>query len=288
MKSRADSRALAICGLIGYPLGHSVSPAMHNAAFESLGLEYVYAPFNVKGEDLHRAIEGVRALGIRGLNVTIPHKEAVLPLLDELDPLAEKIGAVNTLVNNKGILKGYNTDAGGFLKTLLERKIELEGKKVVVLGAGGASRAISHTLAERGADLVILNRSLERAVKLAGSIFDNTGEKVSTLELNEGNLARAIFGADILVNTTNIGITPRTDETLVPSELLKPGILVNDIVYNPIKTRLLLDAEAAGARIIPGIEMLAWQGALSFEMWTGQKAPVEVMRGVAIRGLESR
>ncbi len=275
-----------LCGLIGYPLGYSLSPVMHNAAFESLGLEYIYLPFKVKSEDLKKAIEGARALNIRGLNVTIPHKVAVLPLLDELDVLAQKIGAVNTIVNSGGILKGYNTDAGGFLKPLLLKGVELSGKKVVVLGAGGSSRAISFILAQKGANLIILNRTFERAIKLAQIIEETLGRRSEALPLDKENLSQALAKADILVNTTSIGMTPHIDESPVPAELLKPGLLVYDIVYNPLKTRLLKEAEKAGAEIIPGFEMLLWQGASSFKLWTGIEAPVEVMRKALVSELE--
>ena len=277
-----------ICGLIGDPVEHSMSPAMHNSAFKNKGIDYVYLPFRVEKEQLGRAILGVRALNIRGVNVTIPHKVSVIPLLDELDPLAERIGAVNTIINNDGVLKGYNTDAHGFLKAMLEHGISPEGKSVVILGAGGASRAISFILAERGANLVILNRRLEIdwAVKLAASISQAFSREVKALELNEQNLAEVLRKGDILVNATSVGMSPNTDETPVPARLLKGDLVVFDIVYNPLKTRLLKEAEDAGAGAIGGIQMLAWQGALAFEMWTGLKAPLEIMRKAAIRALK--
>lgn len=277
-----------ICGLIGDPVEHSASPVMHNAAFSSLGLDYVYLPFRVKKGQLARAIDGVRALNIGGLNVTIPHKVAVIPLLDELETLAERIGAVNTIVNDNGHLKGYNTDASGFVKALLERGIEPRGKKMVILGAGGASRAISFTLAERDADLVILNRRLEMdwAVELASSISRFLGKEVKALELNEQNLSAVLENADILVNATRVGMSPDSDETPVPAKLLKAGLVVFDIVYNPIKTRLLTEAEVAGAKTIDGLDMLVWQGTLAFEMWTGVKAPVGIMKAEAIKVLK--
>ncbi len=277
-----------ICGLIGDPVEHSMSPAMHNSAFENKGIDYVYLPFRVEKEQLGRAISGVRALNIRGVNVTIPHKVSVIPLLDELDPLAERIGAVNTIINNDGVLKGYNTDAHGFLKAMLERGISPEGKRVVILGAGGASRAISFILAEKGANLVILNRQLEIdwAVELASSISRAFGREVKALELNEPNLKQALENGDILVNATSIGMSPNTDETPVAAGVLKADLVVFDIVYNPLKTRLLAEAEDAGARAISGIEMLVWQGALAFEMWTGSKAPVELMKKEAIKALK--
>lgn len=276
-----------ICGIIGDPIGHSMSPVMHNAAFEETGIDYLYIPFRVKKEELGKAIAGMRALNIRGLNVTIPHKVAVIPFLDELDPLAQRIGAVNTIVNDDGALTGYNTDATGFLQTLLERGVEPGGKNVVILGAGGASRATSFILAERGAHLVILNRLLELdwAEELASRISQVFKQEVEALELNEENLAKVLEKADILVNATSVGMSPNIDETPVSPDLLRPSLTVFDIVYNPIKTRLLREAEAAGAETISGVDMLVWQGALGFELWTGTKAPVKLMRETAIKGL---
>jgi shikimate dehydrogenase len=275
-----------VCGVIGDPIEHTMSPVMHNAAFKKLGMDYWYVPFRVRKEELGKAIEGMRALNIRGLNVTIPHKVAIIPFLDKVDPLVEKIGAVNTIVNDEGVLTGYNTDATGFLQALLEKGVEPEGKNIAILGAGGASRAISFILAERGAHLVILNRRLNRAEELADRISQFFGE-VKALVLNEENLAMVLAKADVLVNATSIGMSPNTDETLVPARLLNPSLVVFDIVYNPIKTRLLKEAEVAGAKTISGIDMLVWQGALAFEKWTGRKAPVELMREEAIKALEN-
>ena len=275
-----------ICGVIADPIGHTVSPAMHNAAFEQAGIDYLYVPFQVKKEELGKAIAGMRALNIRGLNVTIPHKVAVIPFLDDLDDLAQRIGAVNTIVNDDGVLKGYNTDATGFLRALLERGVEPKGKTVVILGAGGASRAISLTLAERGSNLIILNRTWDKAKEQADRISQLCQREVQTLELNKENLAKALNKADILVNTTSVGMNPDIEETPVTADLIKPPVIVFDIVYNPIKTRLLREAEAAGAETISGIDMLVWQGALAFEKWTGLKAPVKVMREAAIKALQ--
>ncbi|MFC1918712.1 shikimate dehydrogenase [Chloroflexota bacterium] len=277
-----------VCGLIGDPVEHTMSPVMHNAAFKDAGIDYLYLPFRVEGENLSKAIEGMRALNIRGLNVTIPHKVAVMQFLDELDPLAKKIGAVNTIVNDSGVLTGYNTDASGFLQALLEKGIEPDGKEAVILGAGGASRAISFALADRGARLVILNRLLELdwARDLAGRISQHLAGEVEALELKRENLERVLDKADILVNATSVGMTPSTDETPVAADLLRPGLVVFDIVYNPLKTRLLVEAEAAGAKTISGVDMLVWQGAIAFEKWTGRKAPVELMKQETIRLLE--
>jgi shikimate dehydrogenase len=277
-----------ICGLIGDPVEHSMSPAMQNAAFRELGLDYVYVPFRVKSTELGQAIAGMRALNIRGLNVTVPHKVAVVQFLDELDHLAEKIGAVNTIVNDDGVLTGYNTDATGFLQALQEREIEPAGKTAVILGAGGAARAIAFILAERGATLLILNRALELdwAKDLASRISQIFGKKVKALELNKENLTKVIGKADILVNATSVGMSPRADETPVPADRLRPDLIVYDIVYNPMKTRLLREAEAAGASTISGVDMLVWQGALAFEKWTGRKAPVELMKRETVRLLK--
>ena len=274
------------CGIIGDPVEHTMSPAMHNAAFIKLGLDYVYVPFRVKRQELDQAIRGVRALNIRGLNVTIPHKVTVIPFLDELDGLAEKIGAVNTIVNDDGVLRGYNTDATGFLRALLERRIKPEGKNVVILGAGGASRAISFILAERGSNLVILNRTWDKAKICADRISEIFQREATALKLNRENLAAAMSQADILVNATSVGMSPNINETAVTSNLLRPGLVVFDIVYNPIKTRLQREAEVAGATVISGLDMLVWQGALAFEKWTGLKAPVELMKQEAIKLLE--
>ncbi len=276
-----------LCGVIGDPIEHTMSPAIHNAAFTKMGLDYLYVPFRVKREELSRAIDGMRGLNIRGLNVTIPHKVSVIPLLDELDPLAESIGAVNTITNDDGVLKGSNTDASGFLQALLERGIEPKGQNIVILGAGGASKAISFILAERGAHLVILNRLLELdwAEELASRLSTIFHREVKALELVEENLARVLDGADILVNATSVGMSPDTKETPVSFNLLKPGLIVFDIVYNPIKTRLLREAEEASAETISGVDMFVWQGALAFERWAGVKAPLELMREEVIKRL---
>jgi len=277
-----------VCGVIGDPIEHTVSPLMHNAAFAKMGVDYQYIPFRVRKEDLGKAIEGMRALNIVGLNVTIPHKVAVIQFLDKLDPLAKKIGAVNTIVNEDGVLKGYNTDASGFLQAMLEKGIEPSRKNIAILGAGGASRAISLILAERGAHLVILNRQLELdwAEELALHLSQTFKREVKALELNEENLAMVLEKADILVNATSMGMSPNIDETPVPTKLLKPGLVVFDIVYNPIKTRLLREAEAAGAKTINGIDMLVWQGASAVEKWTGLKEPINLMREEAIKVLQ--
>jgi shikimate dehydrogenase len=274
-----------VCALIGDPVEHTMSPMMHNASFEELGLDYIYVPFRVKTEELSRAVHGLRALNVRGFNVTIPHKVNVIPLLDAVDPLAEKIGAVNTVVNDNGVLTGYNTDATGFLQALREQGVEPAGENVVILGAGGASRAISYILADSNASLTILNRLLELdwAVELAGRVSRDFSKEVKALELTPENLTAVLSDADILVNATSVGMSPDNDVTPVPAGLLKSDLVVVDIVYNPIRTRLLREAESAGAGTVGGIDMLVWQGALAFEKWTGQKPRPELMKKEAVK-----
>ena len=289
MSVMAISGKTRVCGVIGDPIEHTMSPVMHNAAFRKLGIDYVYVPFRVTSDEIGDAIAGMRALNLAGLNVTIPHKVSVIHFLDEMDPLARKIGAVNTVVNDKGFLRGYNTDASGFLQAMLDKGVRPAGRKVVVLGAGGAARAICYILAENGAGLSILNRALELdwARNLAAEIAGAFDTETSALELNRDNLAKALSGSDILVNATSVGMSPGTRDTLVPADLLKSVPVVFDIIYNPVRTRLRSEAEQAGALTISGLDMLVCQGALSFEKWTGQKAPLEIMKKEALKGLGS-
>lgn len=288
MTENSISGTTSICGVIGDPIEHTMSPAMHNAAFRETGVDFVYTAFHVKGDELEEAIRGMRALGIRGLNVTIPHKVAVIDYLDKLDPLAAKIDAVNTIVNDNGVLTGFNTDALGAVRALAEGGIEIDGRKIVVLGAGGASRAVSLALADGGGRLAILNREeeIEWAEDLAAKLMRLFGGQIPALALTKENLAAALDGADLLVNTTSVGMSPHAERTPVDASLLRSGLAVFDIVYNPLKTRLLRDAEAAGATTVSGIEMLAWQGAVAFEKWTGKTAPVKLMRDEAVRLME--
>jgi shikimate dehydrogenase len=274
-----------VCGIIGDPIEHSMSPVMHNAAFEALGLDYAYLPFRVRREELPEAIAGIRALNLVGLNVTLPHKVSVIPLLDKLDTMAERMGAVNTIVNENGVLAGYNTDAPGFLQALLSKGIEPDGKNIVILGAGGAAKGISFILAEAGANLIILNRTLSRAEELASQITQYYHRKLEAMALSEESLKQALNGADVLVNTTSVGMVPGVDQTPVPAKLLKPDMTVFDIVYNPLETRLLRETKAAGARTIDGLDMLVWQGVLAFYKFTGREAPFEIMKGAAAKAL---
>jgi shikimate dehydrogenase len=275
-----------ICGLMGDPVEHSVSPAMHNTAFRRLRLNYAYLPFRVSREGLPGAVQGIRALHIAGMNVTIPHKTSIIPLLDEIDPLAQRIGAVNVIHNKGGRLSGSNTDADGFLRTIKEQGVDGRGLHAVVLGAGGASRAVCFALASLGCEITILNRTRQKSLDCVADMEKYTGRAFSALDLNENNLAAALEEAGLVVNATSIGMTPHADGSPIGRGLLKRRHIVVDIVYNPVKTRLLRDAEKAGARTIGGLDMLAWQGALSFELWTGRRAPLDIMRRAAAEAVK--
>jgi shikimate dehydrogenase len=276
-----------IVGLIGWPTSHSVSPAMHNAAFAELGLDWCYVPLPVPtepGERIGEAVRGLRALGLRGANVTVPHKQAVMPYLDWLSPAAEAIGAVNTIrVEPNGSLSGDNTDAPGFVADLRDHGVNPAGRHVLVLGAGGSARAIVYGLADAGcASIGLCNRTLDRAQALAsemGPLFPAC--PISAHPLPEGIHALAAQ-ADLIVNTTSLGMTPHVEGLPWPEEIpFRAGQVVYDLVYNPPQTRLLQKAAADGAQPIGGLGMLIWQGALAFTRWTGQPAPVAIMRAAA-------
>jgi shikimate dehydrogenase len=277
-----------VVGLIGYPLGHSVSPGMHNAAFKKVGLDFEYVPFEVEPKDLAEALKGLRALHIAGFNVTIPHKESIVPLLDEVTKLARIIGAVNTVLNQEGKLIGYNTDGAGFIDSLKEDAgVNPKGKKAVVLGAGGASRAVSIMLAEVGARSITLTDVLEEKAKtLSGYIGSYFEIPCDSVKANSPELQKTIDAADILVNSTPVGMHPKIDQSpLNESVKLHSKLLVYDLVYNPSETRLLKDAKAAGCNPCSGLGMLVRQGASAFTIWTGEEAPIEVMRQAAEEAL---
>jgi shikimate dehydrogenase len=270
-------------GLLGYPVHHSQSPAMHNAAFTALKLPYAYAAFNVAPEQLPEAVAGVRALGMRGVNVTIPHKVAIVPLLDEIDPLAKRIGAVNTVVNDNGRLIGYNTDGKGYVRSLVEETgINLANQMVTMIGAGGAARAVACTLAEHGVKQIrIVNRSREKAQLLAELL----NPLVPTVSVDPEQAGAAIADSTLLINTTSIGMYPHVDEMPVAEEWLHPDLIVSDLIYNPLETKLLKSAQAIGAKTHSGVGMFINQGALAFELWTGETAPTELMRMTVLKQL---
>ncbi|MEQ1793635.1 MAG: shikimate dehydrogenase [Nitrospira sp.] len=273
------------CGLLGNPVEHSLSPAIHNAAFQKLGLNLVYLAFRV--EAIGAAIAGLRALGgFRGASVTIPHKVSAIPFLDEVEPTARHIGAINTIVANQGRLTGYNTDATGALRALRGGVGSLVGKHVVILGSGGAARAIAFALAgEPGlAGVTLLGVDGNERSILAADLRAKTSLTVAEAPLDESILGKTLPDAQVLIHCTPIGMSPKTDASCVPAAQLHAGLAVMDIVYNPRETRLLKDARQAGCVTIPGLEMFLHQAVAQCELWTNQTAPADIMRAV----LESR
>ncbi|MDR6880032.1 shikimate dehydrogenase [Bacillus sp. 3255] len=282
-KSRAIDSHTILYGVFGDPIRHSRSPIMLNRAFQEADLNSVYAAFHVRPEELGDAVRGIRALGYRGINVTIPHKVEVMQYLDEIDEGARIVGAVNTIVNDAGKLTGYNTDGIGYVRSLKEETgIELKGKNVLVLGAGGAARGVAYALAKEGAGCIyIANRTKERALELAETI----GTYTKTVGLGLDEVADVVDHVQFVLNTTSAGMHPHTEELPMPVELLRKHHLVSDLIYNPRITRFLREAEAVGARIHGGLGMFIYQGAYAFEYWTGTPAPVEAMRQVVEQSL---
>lgn len=244
-----------LCCIIGNPVEHSLSPAMHNTAYKELGLNFAYLALKV--DDVKNAIAGIRSLGIRGTSVTVPHKISVMQYLDDIDETAKKIGAVNTIVNNNGKLIGYNTDYLGAIKAL-EEKTSLKGKNVILIGSGGAARAIAFGLQQKQAQITILNRN-----------YDKT----------------KLLDADILIHATPIGMSPNIGKSLIPNEYLNTALLVFDIVYNPKETKLIQDAKKIGCTIVYGYKMLLYQAVAQFQLFTGEKAPISIMEKELLKNL---
>jgi shikimate dehydrogenase len=276
-----------VCGVIGDPIEHSLSPTIHNAAFDHLKLDFVFLAFRVKAADLENAVRGMRGLGIHGLNVTMPHKSTVIGYLDEVDSTVKFLGSANTVLNKDGVLSGFNTDGVGALKALRENGVALSEKKVLLLGAGGAAKAIAFSLAEEVGELAILNRAAEKAKKLAEALGRIFNKKIVGGALSSDAIAKNLQDSDVLINATSVGMHPEDNQSIVASQWLRSDLTVMDIVYNPVETKLARDAKAAGAKVISGVEMLIYQGAASFEIWTKRSAPVEVMRRAALNKLSS-
>ena len=267
-------------GLIGWPVKHSFSPEMHHTAYQDLNINAKYSLYPVKEENLAEAVKGAQKLGINGLNVTVPHKEAVKNLeFVEVDPLAEKIGAVNTLHFTDEGIKAYNTDAIGARRALEKHDVNIEDKKVTVVGAGGASKAISFELADKNAEVHIANRTEQKAHQLAENV-SKVG-KASGHSLDE--LEKLVQNSDILVNSTSVGM--EEDKTVVPKEYLHEDLVVFDAVYNPLETKLLREAKEVGAETIDGAWMLVYQGVKAFEIWTGKTPPEDKMRKALMKNL---
>ena len=274
-----------VCGVIGNPIKHTLSPTIQNAAFNHLKLDFVFLAFEVKAVELENALRGMRGFGIHGLNVTMPYKNKVISYLDELDSPVQFLGSANTILNEDGKLSGFSTDGVGARNALKENGIDLSDKKVLLLGAGGAAKAIAFSFAQEAGSLYILNRAPERAAVLADDLNRVFGTKIVGGTLSSGAVQKNVKDADILVNATSVGMHPHIDQSLVAPQWLKPNLTVMDIVYNPVETKLAKDAKAAGAKVISGVEMLIYQGAASFKIWTGKSAPIEVMRNAALTKL---
>lgn len=280
-----------ITGIIGSPVEHSLSPLMHNAAFAYYGIDFCYVPFLVRTEELGAAINGLRALNLRGFNVTIPHKEQVLQHLDMISEDARQIGAVNTVVRQEQGLVGYNTDGAGFVESMRQlSNIDPVGLKVVMLGAGGAARAVAIALGRAGvAELTILNRTADKAHSLARDVQAVTGIAALGKEWQQANLCQALSSADIVINTSPIGMYPRHQiPSIIPAAYLHKHQLVCDLIYNPLETSLLEEARRAGCQVLPGWGMLLYQGALAFQKWTNMEAPIEIMKQVLLDELNRR
>ena len=267
--------------VIGYPLGHTISPAMHNAGYKHLKLDYEYVPLEVDPKDLKEAVDGMRALHFAGFNVTIPHKETIVPYLDEVTAMAREIGAVNTVQNRDGKLIGFNTDGPGFIESLIyDAGFEPKGKKCLILGAGGAGRALAVSLKQNHAgSIVIYDTAVEKAEDLAGYVQGKVAN----------DLQKEIDNANLLVNASPIGMHPKIDDSPLPENIkLHKKLCVYDLVYNPHETKLLRMAKRSGAKAVSGLGMLVRQGALAFTVFTGHSAPFEVMWEAAKADLSAR
>ena len=278
-------------GIIGYPIGHSMSPVFQQAALDACGFDARYVAYQVAPDEVEEFVNGLRQPGILGINVTVPHKLAVMPFLDEIDDWATEAGAVNTIVNRQGRLTGHNTDGYGFLRALREGAgFEPKGRRTLILGAGGAARGVVLALAREGVgDLTIANRTLERAENLA-QLAHGRNVTARAITHSDSELIEAADHAELIVNCTTIGMNhgPGENESPLPGDAIPATALVNDLVYNPLETRLLREAAQAGAKTLGGIQMLVYQGAASFEMWLERPAPVSVMLEAATRAMQSR
>jgi len=287
MRSITDiTPSTTLCALIGNPVAHSMSPAIHNRAFAELGLDYVYVAFRV--EDVGAAVTGMRAFeNFRGMSVTIPHKVSIIKHLDEVADVDRRIGSVNTVVNDGGRLKGFGSDGPGALKALIDAGVRVAGRNVTILGSGGAARAIAFTLATKAnpAALFLLGVIEPELKALTRDLVRKGGAKATCALLDSKALAARLAESQVLIHCTPVGMHPKTKESVVPKSLLHRGLAVMDIVYNPLETKLLADAEARGLKTISGVEMFVNQAVLQFELWTGKKAPRAVMRDVVIEHL---
>lgn len=270
-----------LTGLIGYPVRHSISPNMHNRAFQYLGLDYVYLVFEIKEDNLKDTVMAIKTLDVAGFNVTMPLKQIIMPLLDEISKEAQLIGSVNTVINDNGKLIGHNTDGKGYVKSLEDEGITVEGKRFVMAGAGGAARSIAIQLALDGAqEITIFNRTLDKAKEICEIINKNIPNcKVMTTGYEENQLKQQLKKADVLINCTSLGMAPHEEKSIITNpELLHTDLIVSDIIYFPAKTKLLQMAEDAGCKVINGVGMIIGQGALAFKIWTGLDMPIDYVK----------
>ena len=276
-----------VCAVIGNPIGHSLSPAIHNAAFQALGLDYLYIACQV--EDVKAALDAMRArANFRGMSVTIPHKIEAMKHVDEVAEVDRSIGSINTIIHENDKLYGFSTDGPGALKALVDAGVSVDGKNVLLLGCGGAARAISFTLARNTAlkEMRLLDIDEPMLRRLSADLKAGTPAHIQAALLNDTSLSTAMATADLLIHCTPIGMHPREDASLVPPALFRPGQVVFDIVYTPLETKLLKEAKARGLQVIPGVEMFVNQAVLQFERFTNAAAPVAVMRNVVLERLK--
>ena len=275
-----------IIGVFGDPIYHSLSPVMQNAAIADCGLDCIYLPFHVKQQDLAKAVDAIRALNMVGVNVTIPHKENIIEFLDEISEKSRKISSVNTIINKEGRLIGDTTDGLGFIKSAEHQWGDIAGSRVIVLGAGGSAKAVAFSLAEIGCNISIVNRTKKRAVELSENInLDFPHANVNVLEPNTDDFIYAMKSADIIVNTTSLGMYPNIDELPISEEFLHSGLMVYDLIYNPSETLLLQKARQKGAKVMNGQKMLVYQGAISFKLWFNKEPNVKIMEKTIVENM---
>ncbi|UYP47369.1 Shikimate dehydrogenase (NADP(+)) [Candidatus Lokiarchaeum ossiferum] len=275
-----------VLGIFGDPVEHTLSPKMQNAIIQDLGLNYVYVPFQVTELNLEKATQAIRSLNIRGVNITIPHKVSIMQFLDDVDETALKIGSVNTIKNENNKLIGRNTDGEGCLQAIEDTGMNLNNKNVIILGAGGAAKAIAFYLAQKINKITIINRSPTKMQTLVNNLRNYYDIQINGILFDQKNeLKKALDEADLLINTTSVGMSPNIEKCPIEIEFLHPELFVNDIVYNPLHTQLLQNADQIGCKTLSGVEMLVNQGAIGFEWWTGKKPNKKLMKKIVLQHL---